>query len=337
MQEQPRSIAVWGLGRHALNNILPAVAATPEFRLAGVCSRNRAVCQEVSQRFQCRYWSTAEAMLEEPAIDLVYICTPVAVHAEQAFKALESGKHVICEKSLVCAPDGARRLVQAARERGLVLCEAFMFLHHPRMRGVLGFLRDHMPSGVRLISAEFLLPRLEAPGYRASRELGGGAYWDVACYPIALVTAIEPTPGLVTHAAFEMDPRTDVDCAGSARLAWPSGASAQMNWGYGYAYRNHATIMGVSHGLEIGHVFTKGGEVLDFAIYDARGCLQERRTSPLANSFACLLSDVLDAIKDAGARELMYDRALAQAATMAEIRKQALGPIAENGKGPNDE
>lgn len=330
MAMQRCRIAVWGLGRHAINNILPAIAARSDFRLAGVCSRNKVVGENVAQRFQCRYWHTAEAMLETPEVDFVYICTPVAVHAEQALKALESGKHVICEKSLVCVPSDARLLVGLAKDRGLVLCEALMFLHHPRTREVLDFLKRNMPRGVRLMSTEFLLPRLDVPGYRMSKELGGGAYWDVACYPVALITAIEPAAGLVSYAAFETDPKTGVDCAGSARLTWPSGASAQMNWGYGFAYRNHATITGISHGLEIGRVFTKGGDALDFAIYDSQGRLQERRTSPLANSFACLLNDVLGAVDDTVAREALYARALAQAEAMAEIRKSALGSASEN-------
>ncbi|AOS44999.1 Glucose--fructose oxidoreductase precursor [Lacunisphaera limnophila] len=323
MPRHQHGIAVWGLGRHAINNVLPAVAAGPGFQLAGVCSRNQAVGAEVAQRFHCAAWNDAAAMLADPRVEVVYICTPVGVHLTHALQALEAGKHVICEKSLVCAPADAERLIRAADERGLVLCEALMFLHHPRTVELLAFLAQNMGGTVRSISADFLLPRLESPGYRASKALGGGAFWDVACYPVALATAVMQAAGAVAHASFAVDVDTGVDCSGSARLTWSSGASAQLNWGYGFAYRNHAVIVGVSHVVEIGRVFTKGNEALDFAIYDSRGQLLERRVSPSANSFACLLEDVRRAVDDPAGRRALYARAMTQADTMAGIRRHS--------------
>lgn len=324
MPRQRHGIAVLGLGRHAINNILPAIPACSGFQLVGVCSRNHAVGEEVAQRFGCDYWDAESAMLADARVSTVYICTPVAVHATQALRSLEAGKHVICEKSLVCAPADAEMLIRAADERGLVLCEAIMFLHHPRTRELLVFLDQNMRGTVRSVFADFLLPRLESPGYRASKELGGGAFWDVACYGVALATAVMQDGGVVSHASFAVDEETGVDRSGSAWLTWSSGSSAQLNWGYGFAYRNHAVIVGVSHSVEIERVFSKGNEALDFAIHDSRGRLLARKPAPNANSFVCLLEDVRRAVDDPAERRALYARAMTQANTMSGIRHVAL-------------
>lgn len=86
-------IGVWGLGRHATNNILPALALMNEFMLYGVCSRNTDTVFRTAEQWNCKAWTDAAQMLSDSHLDIVYLATPIGLHAEQGTQVLEAKKH----------------------------------------------------------------------------------------------------------------------------------------------------------------------------------------------------------------------------------------------------
>jgi len=123
-QESP-GVAVWGIGDHAQRNLLPAIAANPALRLAGITSRNRSICETVAETYGSRYWLDFERMLADDDVDVVVIATPTGLHVEHAGAALKAGKHVWCDKPLRETYDEAETLVSLARERSRSLCTVF--------------------------------------------------------------------------------------------------------------------------------------------------------------------------------------------------------------------
>ena len=93
-------VAVWGIGRHAVNKILPAVSAVSGLVLYGVCARNAKSVFTCSEMWKCKGWTEAASMLCDASVDIVYVATPIGLHAEHGKRVLEARKHLWCEKPL---------------------------------------------------------------------------------------------------------------------------------------------------------------------------------------------------------------------------------------------
>ena len=184
------NVAVWGLGSHAQNRILPALSAIDEIKLIGVCSRNGEVVEACVERWDCYGWHDPEQMLDSTEVDVVYIATPIGVHFDLAKQAIEAGKHVWCEKPLTCRYIDTQILVSLAEERGKVLTESFMYLYHSQFRRVKKFVDDS--KEVYSVICRFGIPALDRPGFRNNSELCGGALWDVATYIVSALLPLFP-------------------------------------------------------------------------------------------------------------------------------------------------
>jgi predicted dehydrogenase len=160
-------------------------------------------------------------------VDVVYNGLPPAGHAHWTIAALEAGKAVLCEKPFARDASEARAMTQAAARTGRPLLEAFHNRFHRVMREAEALVREGRLGRITHASANFEVPIARTPGeLRWSREQGGGALMDLGTYPLhALRTLLgeEPTVESAT-ARFE----DGVDAELSGRLAFPSGARAQI-------------------------------------------------------------------------------------------------------------
>ena len=111
------NVAVWGLGDHSQNRILPALFLMANIRLVGVCSRNVKVVGDCKKRFNCYGWIDTKQMLSSTEVDIVYIATPIGVHFSMAKEAIEAGKHVWCEKPLTCSYEDTQTLVFSCKKK----------------------------------------------------------------------------------------------------------------------------------------------------------------------------------------------------------------------------
>jgi xylose dehydrogenase (NAD/NADP) len=165
--------------------------------------------------------SSYESLLAEPDVDAVYIPLPNGLHREWAIRALEAGKHVLCEKPLADTAAEAEEMAAAAGRSGKMLMEAVMYRFHPRIQGVVRTLRENPPEE---IWASFGFP-LRSPGdIRLDPALGGGALLDVGTYTISLARWIYGEPDWV-----EATGRIAVvDMTVSMTLGFATGARAHL-------------------------------------------------------------------------------------------------------------
>ena len=105
-------VAVWGLGRHSLKRIIPALDTMDELSLIGVCSRNKDSVSECALKWDCIGWIDPTKMLENDKVDIIYISTPIGVHANLVTQALNADKHVWCEKPLTCNFEDSNQLIK---------------------------------------------------------------------------------------------------------------------------------------------------------------------------------------------------------------------------------
>ena len=249
-------MAVWGLGNHAINRILPALASVDEVKLVGVCSRNRRVVDECAKQWKCDGWISPSEMLNCDNVDVVYISTPIGIHFSLSEQALKAGKHVWCEKPLTCAYEETKFLVSLAEKVNKGLTESFMYLHHSQFLRVKQFIDES--KQVHSVICRFGIPALANPGFRNEPKLCGGALWDVASYTVSAVLALFPNQKVeILFSEVQQKEDSPVDTEGRVLLRFSKGATAYLEWGVGVAYKNELDVWADNGSLFTDKIFSK--------------------------------------------------------------------------------
>src|SRR6185436_19321561 len=135
----------WGLLSTARINrlIIPAVRASARSELTTVASRTRDRAQKYAAEWTIpRALDSYEMLLDDPEVDVIYISLPNSLHVDWTVRALEAGKHVLCEKPLALSVEDVDRIQTAATRASRVAAEAFMYRHHPLTHAVDAIVRS---------------------------------------------------------------------------------------------------------------------------------------------------------------------------------------------------
>mgnify|MGYP000391401879 FL=1 len=252
------NVAIWGLGPHAIRRIIPSLIKLKKISVVGVCSRNQETVNKISKELNCNGWTSPSEMLKNHLVDIIYIATPIGLHASQVKQALNAGKHVWCEKPLTCNYNETKSLVSLAREGNRMLTEGFMFLHHPQFEKVKNFVKDNESDSIFSITVRFGLPLLDKPGFRNDASLCGGAFWDVASYTISAILSLLPNQNMeVIFSEIITKDNEKVDSEGRALLRFDSGTTTLLEWGVGVAYRNEIDVWSHDNSLYTDKIFSK--------------------------------------------------------------------------------
>ena len=200
-------------------------------------------------------------MLLDRNVDIVYVATPSGLHAAHGERVLDASKHFWCEKPLTCQLRNTLDLLELSRKHGLSICEGFMYLHHPQFRQLAKYVAGGRLGSIKFIGCRFGIPRLEHPGFRSDAALGGGALFDVGCYPISALQALfsEQQPDL-RYASVVMRDGSAVDTDGHAIFALRNGAVASLEWGTNRAYRNEIDVWGQEGSVFSDKIFSKSAD-----------------------------------------------------------------------------
>lgn len=184
------------------------------------------------------------ALIASPEVDLVYNALAVDAHAPWAIRALEAGKHVLCEKPLAMNSAQAKAMADAANANGRRCVEAFHHRYHPAHRAVERFVRDGTIGAVRSVRAVFDAQIRDTPDeIRQLPEHGGGAMMDLGCYPLAWVLAVfDQSPDKIDAEA-TLTPR-GVDRTMRAHLMFEGGAVAEIETSMAAPVRARLEILG---------------------------------------------------------------------------------------------
>jgi predicted dehydrogenase len=251
-------MAHWGiLGTgHIARKFAGALRASGSEQGVAVASRDaeRATAFAAEQGIPRSYGSYA-ALLADPAVELVYVALPNALHAEWSMAAARAGKHVLCEKPLGRNAAEAEAMFAVARETRTQLMEAFMYRFHPQTLQVQALLRSGAIGQVRQIRASFSFYVAGANNVRLSAELAGGALMDVGCYCVNMARmAAGARPEQVS--AFAVWAASGVDEQLAGQIVYPGGAIAQIFCGIRASRHHHVQIVGDEGSIELDAAFT---------------------------------------------------------------------------------
>jgi len=313
-------IAVWGLGRHATERILPAIAAAQGLTLRGVCSRDAARVHAAASTWHCQGWTDESAMLRGGDVDVVYVATATGCHAEHGARVLASGKHLWCEKPFTASFGTTAALVDASRRAGRAVCEGYMYLYHPQFQQLSALVANGTLGTLRSIVCCFGIPPLSFDSFRSDPARGGGALLDVGGYPVSAVQALCPGAECrVPYARVVARLGSAVDTDGQAVLELSTGVVAQVEWRTGSAYRNEISVWGDAGSVRTDKIFSKPADhVPVFEVRDLRGAVSVVPGEP-ANHFVGMLEGFAELSGDAQRAEAERLRILRRAETMHQI------------------
>ena len=222
------------------------VAPSRLVRVAAVASRDASKAQAFAAEFGVpRAHASYEALLDDDALDAIYVPLPNSLHAEWVARAAQRGRHVLCEKPLAMNANEAHAMFDAARRHGVMLLEAYPWWFQPQTATLLKLLHGGAIGSVRAIQTSFGFT-LRDPGginIRSIAALGGGALMDAGCYCLSLIRLVMGRAPQRVHASARHGP-TGVDVATDATLHFADGAIAQMACAMDLALHRHATIVG---------------------------------------------------------------------------------------------
>jgi xylose dehydrogenase (NAD/NADP) len=260
-----------------------------------------------------------EALLADPEVDAVYNPLPNALHVEWSIRALEAGKHVLCEKPLTRYPEDVGRVFDLAKREDCVVAEAFMWRHHPQVARARQLLDDGAIGDLRIIRAHFAFAVGHPDDIRLQATLDGGGLMDVGCYCVSgcrTLAGAEPERAFAEYVAGGHG----VDVALAATLRFPGDVLAHFDCGLSYPGGSLLAAVGTEGALALADPWHGNDAVIELRRAD--GSVERIETGP-ANSYALELADFEAAVRRERQPLLGRDDALGQARTIAALYTSA--------------
>ena len=221
----------WGLLSTAKINkaLFAPLKASGRNTLRAVASRDANRAADYARKNKIPKWhGSYEELLADPAIDIIYNSLPNHLHMEWTVKAVQAGKHVLCEKPLALSVQEVDSISSAAAHHNRVVVEALMYRSHALTCKVREIIQAGKLGKVSLVRGSFSYHGTGPDDYRLKKEMGGGALWDVGIYPLGYTRHVLGTEPLEVF-GWETRSSTGVDESFAAQLRFPGDVYLQMD------------------------------------------------------------------------------------------------------------
>jgi xylose dehydrogenase (NAD/NADP) len=235
----------WGIisTAHINRLVLAGARKSDRVEVVAVASRDQGRAEAYARENGIeRAHGSYEALLGDPEVEAVYISLPNAPHVEWSIRALEAGKHVLCEKPLSRHPEDVERAFDVADRTGRLLSEAFMYRHNPQTRRLRELVEEDAIGALRLVRSAFTFKLDDEANVRLSAELEGGALMDVGCYCVSGSRLLGGEPEQVLGHQVVGPSGVDVVFAGTMRF--PGDVVAQFDCGFRTPDRDELEVVG---------------------------------------------------------------------------------------------
>ena len=235
--------AILGTGGIVRSGFLPALAQAAGGHVAVIASRDAARAAEMARHYGiARAYGDYRAVLADDRIDAVYIALPNALHLPWVLACVAAGKAVLCEKPLTLQAVETEQIGESSRAQRVPVWTAYAFRFHLQWRRVREAVQGGQIGRVQTIYGTFTTRLQRQDDIRWQGVLGGGALWDLGCYPVHLASGLlaEAPVQAVAQARW----RGDVDQATSAILRYPSGAELIMHVAFDRSFDAFTRIVG---------------------------------------------------------------------------------------------
>lgn len=294
----------WGiLGAARINQqLMPAIVEAENAELIAIASRRPGAAAETLAKYapqekNVQIVEQMESILNNDNIQAVYIPLANHEHAQWTLRAIEQGKHVLCEKPMALTVADIEAIEAAAKKHKVTVMEGFMYRFHPQHSRVKEIIASGIIGDVRSVRSCFSYIMQPARHYRIAGtiEQGSGAMWDIGCYAIhaARLPFHNDKPLSVTAMAKHIETGADISCNGL--IDFGDGKYAHFDFGFEHARRAEYEIIGSKGGLKCHNVWAKQAEAPVISWWTESG-QQCQETLPLANHFKMEIEHFSDCI-----------------------------------------
>jgi D-xylose 1-dehydrogenase (NADP+, D-xylono-1,5-lactone-forming) len=298
--------------------LIPGAHASDKVELLAVASRDKSRAEAYAEEWEIpRAYGSYEDLLADPEIEAVYISLPNTMHVEWSIKALEAGKHVLCEKPFTRHPEEAAEAFDVAERTGRLLSEAFMYRHNPQTAKVVELVRSGAIGELRLIRSAFSYGLYDAENIRLRSDVEGGALMDVGCYDVSGSRLLGGEPVRVWGEAWYGPSGTDWVFTGTLRFA--GDVIATFDCGTALVERDELEAIGSEGSLFLDDPWHCYSPVIELR---REGQIERIELDPV-DSYQLELENLSDAIR--GEAELLLGRedALGQARALEALHRSA--------------
>jgi predicted dehydrogenase len=298
--------------------VIPGAHASPQVDLLAVGSRDRARAEEYARKWEIeRAYGSYEELLADADVEAVYISLPNNLHVEWSIRALEAGKHVLCEKPFGRDPAQVERAFDAAERTGLVLTEAFMYRHNPQTAKLAELVADGAIGQLRLIRSAFSYSLYDESNIRLRTDVDGGALMDVGCYCVSGSRLLAGEPELAFGQAWYGPSGTDWVFAGTLRF--PGDVLAVFDCGTALPERDELEAIGSEGSLFLDDPWHCRRPVIVLR----RDVGTERIELEAVDSYRLEFENLADAVRGNARPLLGRDDAVGQARAIGALHRSA--------------
>ena len=301
--------------------LLGGARAAEGVEVVAVASRDRERAESFAAEHGLgRAHGSYDALLEDAGVDAVYVPLPNSMHVEWSIRALEAGKHVLCEKPLTRHPEQAEAAFDAAERAGRVLAEAFMWRHHPQALRLRELVAGGAVGSLRLVRGSFSFDifGMDRPDdVRLQAGLEGGGLMDVGCYCVSALRLLAGEPERVAGRRIDGGDGVDVRFAGT--LAFAGGVLGSFDCGLDMVGRHELEVVGDTASLLLADPWHGRSASIELRRPDGA----ERVPVASANPYARELEDLAAAVRGERAHPFGRADAVGQARTIAALYRAA--------------
>ena len=303
---------------HINRLVLAGARQSDVVEFVAIASRDEARAKEYARANAIeRAYGSYEALLADPDVEAVYISLPNSLHVPWSVRALEAGKHVLCEKPLSRRPQEVEQAFAVARREGRFLIEAFMYRHNPQTFKLKELVEGGAIGGLQLVRAAFSFTVRDPGNVRLRAELDGGSLMDVGCYCVSGSRLLAGEPERVYGEQVLGPSAVDVRFFGTLRF--PNGVLGQFDSGLDLPIRDELEVIG-----DAGSIF------LDDPWHCLTPRLELRRNGagetialPAVDSYRLELENLSAAIRGEAEPLLGYADAVGQAKAIEALYRSA--------------
>jgi D-xylose 1-dehydrogenase (NADP+, D-xylono-1,5-lactone-forming) len=310
----------WGfLSTANINDkLLAGAAESDRADVIAVASRDAARAEAYArERGIERAYGSYEELLADPDVEAVYISLPNSLHVEWSIRALEAGKHVLCEKPLSRRAADVERAFDVAEESGRLLMEAFMYRHNPQTARLKELADGGAIGRLRLVRAAFSFSLTDGENVRLNSSLDGGGLMDVGCYCVSGTRLLGGEPERVYGEQVLGESGVDELFTGTMRL--PGDVLAQFDAGLVLPVRDELEAIGEAGSLFLDDPWHCKRPVIELR---TAGGVEEIAVEP-ADSYRLQLENMSDAIRGEAETLLGREDAVGQARAIEALYRSA--------------
>jgi NDP-hexose-3-ketoreductase len=315
-------VGILGCAAIAIRSIIPELKRHEAFHLVAISSRTKDKADAIAAGVGCDATSY-DSLIANPDLDAIYVPLPTGLHAEWVMRALESGKHVLCEKSLGCSLAEVEAMTTQAREKRLLLMENFQFRFHSQHATVKQLVASGMIGQIRCFRTSFGFPPFAdgAANIRYQKDLGGGALLDAGAYTIKATTFMLGDTFKVKAATLNHSADYDVEIGGAIYMENNAGLVSETAFGFDNFYQCNYEIWGSKGKLTAKRAFTAPPDFVPEIVVETAAGIEVLSLAP-DNHFSNMLAHFAEKIFQR-AYEDEYGENLIQARLMQQVRQMA--------------